>query len=381
MAGEGNTRRYEGVPPATGTRSRLGVLVPLIERFAPHLAVASALLFVLGVWAPWAMDTVTAATPLGPLTSTVPVSGDSFGFTIVYQAIHPQPISLNQPVIFWSLTLLTLLWDALPLCGLLLSLALWQHASRVVLRLSLAWLMLSTVGAALGIAHDFSMAGMHACSTGCMTIDGQVSWGVWLTLVALGLAWIALWLLAQRPMQPGSASTRGWRAQVGAGAFAVGVVLWALAILLLPWVTAGCSGIPFSLTHFARGACMGLDGYDVLSAAIYNAPQSALALGDLDITLGALHIIEFFCATGACLVVLLWRPRWSRSLRVPVAMWLALATVVFVLCWYGTSIRLVKGGAVAYTTAPFVVGPAIAATVVALLLGWAGGVLIWLGKR
>lgn len=381
MADEGNARRLESASlAAVPTRSRLGALARIFERLAPHLAVASALLFLLGAWAPWVNVVQQYSTPDGSGTFQSTIAGSDLGVYALVIGLHLRPANLEGALFYWSLTLLILVLDALPFLGILLTLALWQRRSRGVVRLCAGYLVLASLSVVIGIYSAVSGL-VLPCSGACLGQHWSFAWGLWLAMLALALGWLALVLFWQRGVEKGATPEgRSRVALAGAVAFTLGWFIWMLALILLPWLTAGCMGVPLSLTHFARGACMGYDGYDMLTDALQNGSLSTLFGPTLGYGIVPLHIIEFVAATGAIVALLLWRRR-VRSLRLPVVLWLALASAVFALCWQGTSLHLAHGGTVVYTTAPLVIGPAVAVTVVALLLGWAGGVAIWLHKR
>lgn len=227
-------------------------------------------------------------------------------------------------------------------------------------------------------------------------IHHQVAWGVWLTLCALVLAWVALGALMQRrtdpstdrptassPMPRTPPHSRSRSALLGAGAYTLGVALWALGLLLVPWVTAGCSSIPFSLTHFVRGSCMGLDGYDVLSAGLIKLGwEQSEVTPLLAMYLDALHIIELLLIAGVVLTVLLWRPGRVHSIPVAVTVWMILVTLVFMVGWQGTTGSLDHPAALVFgADAPWVVGPGVWLCAAGILLAWAGTGAGWLHAR
>lgn len=352
------------------------------------LAVAGALLFLLGTWAPWTIGVVTAALPDGLHTSAETASGSDTGLSVLLTLLHVHPTATRSPLAMWSYVVLIIMWNALPFSGLLLALALWQGPSRTLARIYGAWLALATVITAAGVSANLTRLGYHTCAGGCVTVNWSVAWGMWLTLGALALGWLALLglardahLLAMPNAQPG---TRSQIVLVGVGSFTLGLVLWAAAVLLLPWVTAGCAGVSLSLTHFARGACMGYDGYDVLSTGLANSTAGNLVDVMWSPAQAALNLIESLAGTGLILAILLWRPRKTRahrSLRVPALIWLVLALGIFAVCWRGTRLQIASGGHVVVSNAPLVMGPGVWPCVLGLTLVAVGVVGIWIVRR
>lgn len=348
---------------------------------AAALAVVSTLLLLLGAWAPWIDVVESFSNAYGSGRFSQAISGSNLGIYALAIRLHPGPAQTRTGLFYWAAYLIIILLDVLPLFGVSFGLAVWQGQTRRLLRNFRMYLVLATLATVASVYGAVSGAAVYQCQNECVSMQTNAAWGLWLSLLALALAWLSLVLLWRRPRPRLVSRARSRLALGGVAAFTCGWLLWMLAVLLLPWVTAGCSGLSLSLTHFSRGACMGFDGYDVLTDALQNTWLRGFLDSPMGFDMDALHIIEFAAATGVIVAMLLWRRRTARSLRVPVALWMVLATCVVVVCWQGTTLHMTHGGTVVYTTAALEIGPAVAVSVVALLLGWTGGVLIWLRKR
>ncbi len=360
------------------------------------LTMLSALLYLVGFWSPWVYEFTT------PGSGNAPISGSMESFSTLLSFIHYRP---SSHLVFGVFGLLGLVWDALPICGILLSLTLWlrRAALRALVGVYVSWLLLATAVTGVALYGEFSVPAVQ-CVEGCSSppfiIHRQVAWGAWLTLGVLLLAWVSLGALIQRRTDPSTAlgtepsttsrlapstlpHTHSRSSLVGAGVYTLGVAIWAVGLLLAPWATAGCSGIPLSLTHLARGSCMGLDGYDLLVAGLVKLGwEQSEAKPLLAMYLNAYRIIELLLIAGVVLIVLLWRTGRARSMRAAVTVWMILVTLVFMAGWQGTSDHLGHPAALVFgAAAPWGVGSGVWICAVGIILGWAGCTAVWLRAR
>lgn len=393
----------DAVPPDS---SRLWAEVAAL---ALPLILFSALLYLAGFWSPWlqGFTTITSGHGCGGCGAvpTGAVSGSAASFTGLLALLHHQPGG-SRLIFGWFgwLDVFAMLWDILPFGLIVLSLALWlrKGTSRALFVVYTAWLLFATSVVGVGLYGTFAVLAGDRCEGDCATalfMDHLwVTWGAWLTLGALLLAWIALGLYIRNPIADRSiaasaedrAAARIFSrsAWVGAGLFTLGVAIWAFGLLVVPWVTKRCAGIPLSVTHFVRGTCSGLDGYDVLSTGMVNGPGGRLGATIWDMGLDPYRIIVLLLFVGAVLATLLWRPgrlgheRWARyTLPVAASAWTMLVAGEFVLGWEGTTERLGQVGAVVFGGPPQVVGPGLWISAAGLVLAVAGAGAGWHNAR
>jgi hypothetical protein len=379
------------------------------------LVLLGALLYVAGTWSPWlsVFTTVTGGNESGA-TSVGVISGSGADFTGLIAPLHLSPAA-DRLVFGWYgwLDVLAMVWDVLPLCGIVLAVALWLRGgqSRGLRGVYAAWLVFSSAATGAGLYGTFAvLVGDHSVGGGAplpLTLHATVTWGVWLTLGALALGWLAFGALpqwrsperldggasARAAMTHPAASDAATRerdpiAWLGASAFTVGAAIWAFGLLLVPWVTAGCTGIPISFTHFVRGKCAGLDGYDVLSAGLANGPGNPFNTTNTTISnfgLDPAHIVVALIFAGLLLAVLLWRPGPARmrvrAILAVATLWALLALLELLIGWVGTIYRLGHQQILVYGEAPQVVGPGLWLCVAGIALTLAGIGAGWLGVR
>jgi hypothetical protein len=252
-----------------------------------------------------------------------------------------------------ALARLTLfLWDVFPIMGIVLCLILlWQR--RVALGLLVlygGWLLLTTLICLLIITHALTMPFPFPCAPGdpvcpqTQVVSRSVDFGGWLALSCLALSWLAFGVLIyrQRAFVVGSALASapvrsapvvGYPPlrRLGAGVFTLGALLWAVGLYAVPWATSGCAGLQFSLNHFVRGSCSGVDGYDVLTAGL--GAKSSLAW----------PLLELASVVGLFVVVAFWLPRLTRATWVVALGWVLLVTLMAFIGIHGIQVTIASG--------------------------------------
>ena len=316
------------------TRSRLETL---LIRAAPYLPLLAALLLFVGSFLTWVTVRFSFFTDSLDLSSTNSFDMAIMGWSGLLGLIDQTP--------FIALARLTLfLWDVFPLAGILLGLILMRQrrVTRPPLTLYGAWLLITTLVFALILAHGLTMTSPFPCAPGApvcpqtWVVSRGIEAGGWLTLGSLALSWLALGLLIQRQRTsaviatpPGvdlvslTSLTPALRYppshRLGAVIFTAGAALWAFGLFAVPWATSHCTGLHLSFNHFVRGACGGVDGFDVLSAGLAVSGQNSVISWPL---------IEFAGITGLFVVIIIWLPRLTRGTWVTALGWLLLASLL-----------------------------------------------------
>lgn len=316
------------------TRSRLETL---LIRAAPYLPLLAAILLFAGSLMTWVTVRFSFFTDSLDLSSTNSFDMAIMGWSGLLGLIDQTP--------FIALARLTLfLWDVFPLAGILLGLILMRQrrVTRSPLTLYGAWLLITTLVFALILAHGLTMTSPFPCAPGApvcpqtWVVSRGIEAGGWLTLGSLALSWLALGLLIQRQRTsaviatpPGvdlvslTSLTPALRYppshRLGAVIFTAGAALWAFGLFAVPWATSHCTGLHLSFNHFVRGACGGVDGFDVLSAGLAVSGQNSVISWPL---------IEFAGITGLFVVITIWLPRLTRGTWVTALGWLLLASLL-----------------------------------------------------
>jgi hypothetical protein len=278
---------------------------------------------------------------------------------------------ISRPALFFPLAWL---WIALPLLGLLLGLLLLsRRAPRFAFVTYAVWLALTTLLTvpALLVLPLYAPQNCQQTCVATPVLARHYEPGLWMALGSLLLGWGALvgmlWLrqrstsLTATTLEVADAA----RQRLYAGILSAGAVLWAVGLLALPWVTAGCSGVQFSFNHFVRGTCSGLDNYDVLVVGLSN--NQALVWPS----------IELLSTVGVYLLIAVWLPRLSRLTWLWALGWPLLATVHFVVGFLGVQGSLGKSPLISYASPePAVVGIGVFVCALGIALGWAGALLL-----
>ncbi|MEO7000777.1 MAG: hypothetical protein ABI068_03155 [Ktedonobacterales bacterium] len=248
------------------------------ERVAHIALILGALMLAFSVNSPWVSAiqqfhmNVFSGTDTFPITSRAPL------LPLSLFATHPNRL---PRLLFESVMLLS---AGLPLLGVAFAVLFTQPLGRRAWRITLIgcglWLAIIT----LHVLHYLMLIAQgNAFATSAepgLTItysDERAMWGLWLTAAALIPAWagfigVWLWLRNRAPARVAAIAPATFRwplvRWLAAGAMTLGLVLWGLGFLALPWVTVNCRAIPpISLHHIVQGSCAGLDAGDALAAA------------------------------------------------------------------------------------------------------------------
>ena len=275
-----------------------------------------------------------------------------------------------------------LIWRVALPAGVALALALgvWR-TSRLAAVAYVVWLAFVTTSVAAIAYTLFGRSPAALCQVNCDYLEitaVRPANGLWLTLAAVALLWIAAgaWLASWRatrtpsPQLSLASVTRALRTpeRLAALVFTSGALVWVFGFIFVPWATQGCTGVPINWAHFVSGSCAGLDANDALGAGWsvgVLSNQMYLALGGL---------------TGLVMMVALIAV-WQRGWFPPViaAIWAALATWLTMLALTGLPVLLKNPPGLSVSTAPWVTGAGPAVTEAGLVVVWVGAAVIYWG--
>jgi hypothetical protein len=251
-----------------------------------------------------------------PETRTIGISVVAF-FAFLDMWHRSLPVRLGSEVVYSVLTLgglalIPLLWQ--PLSPRATARVRWTYA---------VWLLLLTILAVAGlpatwqsISQPFPGPGFRDFTVGAPNI----LLGVVVFPLGVLVSCAALPLMLREPLPTlGPAPRTGWQ-WTAALVLTAGALVWGIGFYLMPEaITGACPPVTFSVTHFAYGACAGLDSDQVLTAA-YNARLNPIAR--LLFTLG--WHFELLVAVGGIATL----GGWTRHLSVYTLAWLAVWPVL-----------------------------------------------------
>lgn len=308
--------------PSQSTRGRPLRNAPFALGLARILPSICALALLTVVWLPW----TTLRVMYGGVTEFDTRFSGIDGLWLAFGAA--QQLRLAIAVTF-------LLWVFVPLIGLLLGQIILRRTriSGALIAVYGGWLLLITGMSVLSLYGALTAPGYVACDSNCTSVSRTIGWGVWFALVALALGWVAFALLIRHRSQTanayaGKAERYTTLHHVGAAIFTLGAALWAFGFYAVPWATAGCSGLHISYNHFVRGACRGLDGYDVLTTGLgLNSPV-------------VWPFLAVSLLLGLLVIVTVWLPRLSRATWVTALGWGLLVTLMGCIGVFGVRMTM-----------------------------------------
>ncbi len=363
-------RGERSLPPAPGSNKTASRRV-IGARVAAFLA---ALLFAFAAWAPWLAVTYH----FSDIPQTFTVDGGTLAQTFFFRSsTRPAPMSPNM------LTFMAIFgggWSGVSAAGVLLAPLLWLRPHTRAVRLALAayglWLVLAAM-------YTLTMSKLvffpPTMPTGGYSPAPQWSpgLGLWLALIALvtgALAVAALirfdWssprISAGRVWSPIIRTRAGW---VGIGLLTVGILLWGLGFMAIPWATVNCPITPITVNHFVAGQCAALDSGDALS---YFAMRS-LSHETWNLTGGIYPIYGVLVGGGLLVLIALWRTSPSRSICAWATLWLLGASAVAYLAYRGVGVILTVNPVMSGDARGIWVGASgVTTTLLGLLLAWLG---------
>jgi hypothetical protein len=305
------------------------------------------------------------------------------------------------PLLFVALPTALLLYIAL---GVLITLALTMRRglrSRRALLIAegvwLASLLLPTLQFSAQLATgSLASVAQRNMPPGFLIARIAPSPGLWLAWLGLALGITGLILALRAPVMaartaPGARGAPAPRGRVELGGVwlaTLGIAFWSIGYYTLPWVTAGCAGLYFSLNHFVSGRCAGLDAADVfvnssLSTHFWSlgfGPDNPLAIARVLVDVGFQYIALGLLAIWA--VTQLWLGEASARRYVWTLLWLLCAGVSAGYTAQGAIVTLARSSSLIFGAGgPWVYGPGLGVALAGLALAALGMVGAWLAAR
>lgn len=361
------------LPPARRNGEETAVRRVIGARVVAFLA---ALLFAFAAWLPWLAVTYH----FGQDAQTHTVDGGMLA--------QVMPILLSSPTIvargpsreiFLLATICGGVWAGVSGAGTLLAPLLWlrprPRASRLALSLYSVWLVLATVFT-LALARMIFFPPVDR-GGGIGIPQWSPRWGMWLALIALvsGAAavtmlirydWSTPRISARSARSPIMRMRAGW---VGIVLLTVGILLWGLGFMAIPWATVNCPVTPITLNHFVAGRCAALDSGDALS---YFATRS-LSRETWNLAGGIYALYGVLIGGGLLVLIALWRTSPSRAICAWATLWLLGASAIAYLAYRGVGVILTVNPVMSAEARGIWVGASgVTTTLLGLLLSWLG---------
>lgn len=301
------------------------------------LAVVASAAFMIATWMPWLVATLSSGDNGASASQTQITWGGASGLSLI--AHTP---GLRQQ---FTATAIPLIWDAIAVLGLLLGMLLWLPGERfwrrtVVFAYTLWALVatITTITTADGLFSSMRVSLFPLPSDSISVLNPHPGWGIWLACIALVLAWIASVLLLrggfraqEENKKPLEAVRRTSVYIIGATIFTLGVFIWALGFMFIPWATVNCAGIIFSPTHFVHGRCAGMDASD---AIVYGIAHGTHENASGFTATASIKIEEIIVAALIAVLIVAWGRTSRARLSLPLG-WLIVSTLLVVLGIYG----------------------------------------------
>ena len=340
------------------------------------VALLAALLFAFAAWAPWlaityhfGQDALTHTIDGGTLVQALPI-------LFFRYATRPAPMTLTM---FRLMAIFGGAWAGVSAAGVLLAPLLWLRPRTRAVRLALAgyslWVALAaTFALAMAKIIFFPPA---ISGGGFATPQWSPGWGMWLGLIALVMGAAAVTMLIRydwsrprlsaRSARPPIVRTRaGW---VGIGLLTIGILLWGLGFMAIPWATVNCPVTPITVNHFVAGRCAALDSGDALS---YFATRS-LSRETWNLAGGIYSLYGMLVGGGLLVLIALWRAAPSRAVCAWATLWLLGASAIAYLAYRGVGVILTTNPVMSGEARGIWVGASgVSTTLLGLLLAWLG---------
>ncbi|MGZ3663524.1 MAG: hypothetical protein ACXVDA_03435 [Ktedonobacterales bacterium] len=339
-------------------------------RIAAFLA---ALVFGFAAWLPWLVITYH----FGQSAQSITVDGGTlaqaapFFVSDSYRLARTTPNTLHLMAIFGGV------WAALSAAGVLLAPLLWLRPHTRSVRFALtsygAWLLLAA-------AYTLAMAKVIFFPpdiSGGEQSQWSPAWGMWIALAALvtGVSSLVALMRYDRssprvsgPRTP-SPIIRTRAAWIGLGLLTVGILLWGLGFMAIPWATVNCPVTPITLNHFVSGRCAALDSGDALSYfATRTLPREAWNLAG-----GIYPLYGVLVGGGLFVLIAQWRTSPSRVICAWATLWLAGVSAVAYLAYRGVGVILTVNPVMSAEAQGIWAGASgVTTTLLGLLLAWLG---------
>ena len=275
----------------------------------------------------------------------------------------------------------TFMWSALTVMGAMICPLLWTHRGRLVSMLAVVayavWVVACTSFATIRFEALFRTEVILASDLGIPGLDvssqRQLLPGLFLACAGILLSLVscfALFLDVARP-RPGARREHAIipvRSMLpAAGALTASLLLWIIATLVVPWATLDCAGAPLLFGH-----CTGIPFNAALGTGIRSTTE---AFDPLAAKYAAPVLLT---GSAALILVAIWRRRLTRRLCVWISLWLVVSAASAALADAGVSAVIANPAAQGLPGGTWSGDNGIACALLALLLGTAGVVYLWI---
>jgi hypothetical protein len=277
-------------------------------------------------------------------------------------------------------------WAALTVAGVLLLPLIWLRAGRIAALLGVAAYAIWALAAAVFAFHP--VAGLTqgqmltldpnlTPSTLFLTDAPRYQVGYYIGTAGLALAIVAAVLLVVGLAQSWRAMAVGERVAVhmrtastipGTGLLVGALLLWGAGILVFPWATVNCNGLPLIASQ-----CIGLPYTSALRFGISGSTTTFDALS-------ALYAVDILLVSGAALLLI------GVALRAITArfclwalLWLAAAAFFAFVGRAGVGDAIAHPAALGLTSGHWTGDTGLGATLLALVLGLGAVIYLWIG--
>jgi hypothetical protein len=339
------------------------------------VAFLAALVFGFAAWLPWLAITYQQfGQPAQPIT----VDGGTLAQVApLFLGNSGRPVPAQSDFVIRIMAIFGGVWGGVCAAGVLLAPLFWlrphSRSARIVLMLYGAWLLLAAAYALAIAIFIFFLAAIP----GREQSQWSPAWGMWLGLAALVAGVSSLVTLIRYERAAPRVSGRRARspivrtrvAWVGLGLLTVGILLWGLGFMAIPWAMVNCPITPITLNHFVSGSCAALDSGDALSYfATRTLPRDAWNLA------GGIYPLYGVLVGGGLLVLIAqWRTSPSRIICAWATLWLAGASAIAYLAYRGVGVILTVNPVMSSQAMGIWEGAGgVTTTLLGLLLAWLG---------
>lgn len=261
----------------------------------PLLFLLCTLLLLVTAWSPWGVARIHYGTE-------VYYSSKLSGNEVLWRTLDAHGfLSPDES------PLVPLLWEALPLVGLLI--VAWYligRPGRAGAWLTVLWMFLLSAAFGVALYGQFSLHRTSAVPGLLQTTESQPAVGTWLAIIGLPLTWLVVVLLLRQSgdvsREQRTSFTSHLPHRTARSLFTIGVLAWAFGLVAMPWALASCTPPQHTVFPFAVGQCYGIFEYNALDYGI----NSYLLHAQSGASWPFAEHIWALLITGALLALILW---------------------------------------------------------------------------